>query len=176
MDEEKKALLEKLFKDYSKRLYVTARRKITNHEAALDVVLEVYLLAAEKIEELYKHPNKPAWLYLTLSYKIKEALRRKYVVDVYTGEKYAVNTESIDDNEGNRTEIPYEEEGFRKLFEDDSFEKYRGILKEREIEYITYKFRDDMTLNEIAEKMNISYTNAATMWSNIKKKLKKHLT
>ncbi|MCD8215886.1 MAG: sigma-70 family RNA polymerase sigma factor [Clostridiales bacterium] len=173
MDEEKKALLEKLFLDYSQSLYITARRKILNPDGARDVVLEVYLTAAEKADELYKHPNKAGWLYITLGNKIKEACRKKYVTDVYSGEKCPVVLEPLEDGEGRIREIPTEEEGFNEIFEAQPFEEYRGILKERELEYITYKFKEDMSVREIAEKMNISYTNSATMWWSIKKKLKK---
>lgn len=175
MNEEKRAFLEKLFKEYSERLFRSAYKKTNNKETAMDIMFETFLTAAEKIDTVYDHPNKGGWLYSTLNNKILEWYKTLYIKDNKSGEKIPVKLEPIFSENGEEIPIPDNDNEIEKLFCDDDFQGYSVVLKEREIKYIIYKFKDGISTKKIAEKMDISYTNATTIWSVIKKKLKKFL-
>ena len=148
--------------EYSEKLYKIAFRKTNNRDIALDMVLETFLVAAEKVNSLYNHPNKLGWLYKTLYYKLSNYYRQNQIITRSTG----IYSENI-------KEGIYVEEEFDKT--DDDFDKYKEVLKPRELDYIKFKFRDGISTKEIARNLNISYTNATTLWYEIKKKLKKFL-
>lgn len=149
--------------EYSERLYKIAFRKTYSHDIALDIVLETFLVAAEKVDILYSHPNKLGWLYKTMYYKLSNYYKQNHI-----------RTKSIGFQGESIEELVYIETEFDKI-EDDDFDKYKDVLKPRELDYIKLKFRDCISTKEIARNLNISYTNATTLWYEIKKKLKKFI-
>lgn len=170
MDSKKREFLEKLYNDYSERLYSYVYCRTGDYDLSVDIVLETYLTAAEKIDEVYAHTNRLGWLYKTVKFKTLEACGKKYVSDGKSGKKYFVKVETLDEQ---NSDVADEKDCFEEIIESDAFEEYGKFLSKREFEYITYRYKEDMSVKDIAEKMDISYTSATTLWSAVKKKLKK---
>ncbi|MCD8090697.1 MAG: sigma-70 family RNA polymerase sigma factor [Clostridiales bacterium] len=150
MDSEKRAFLEKLYNDYSERLYAYVYCRTGDYDLSIDIVLETYLTAAEKIDEVYDHPNRLGWLYKTVKFKTLEACRKKYVSDGKSGRKYPVEVEALDEQNGN---IADEKDCFEEIIENDAFEEYGKLLSKREFEYITYRYKDERYCGENGYKL-----------------------
>lgn len=70
--------LHDLFIVHSKHMAEMAYRYTGDSGLADDLVQEVFLLAAAKMDEVYLHPNAPGWLYQALHNLIKNEMKRAY--------------------------------------------------------------------------------------------------
>lgn len=172
MTDEQSKLIESLYKEYHSKLFQTAYIKTRDIQLSNDIVNETFLIAVKKIDVLTEHPSKGGWLFATLYNKIKEQYKIKTITDPNTGLKIPIKIEYIE-NIDNYAEIAdYQQSVDQDLLESESLDKYKSILKPKELEYIKSRFIDDKPTGAVAQELDITYSNATTMFSRIKEKIK----
>lgn len=170
-------LLTELYQKHNKALFNTAYSILGDNELANDVVAETYTLAAYKIEILYNHPQKAAWLYKVMYNKIKEIYHTRFITDSATGERTKITEvqyENIEYFMNALTENPYDKI-VDEIDGEELLGKYKKPLNNTEYKFIKQRFIEDKTLFEVADELDISYDSSRHLWSRIKKKIKNFL-
>ncbi len=171
MTEEHKAFIEDLYMRYHKRLTRSAYHNLSDNDAAHDIVVDVFVCAIEKVEELYKHPNPGGWLYQVLSNKIMNYQKGFYKKDRKTKETIKIMTELGLESDTIQDTYELEKEFISKC----SYEEQIKILNDREKTAIISRYIDDKSLAETAEKMGISEGAVKQLIHRAKVKLKNNL-
>lgn len=163
MEYREKELLDRLYEEYSKNLYLMAKYRL-GEEKAKDAVQMVFLVAALRMEQLYSHENKKLWLYQTMQNVIKQLLYdKKYTKD---GQRREILTDEI------------EERGYLEQYEFEDLgiiADLQGILREREYQYIVERFVHEKTHQELAEVFDLSYSGVTSFGDRVLRKTKKFL-
>lgn len=164
MDTEQKQFLEDLYIAYSEKIFLAAFHRTHDKKKAEEMLQEVFFIAAFKVDILFVHHNKLAWLYQVLNYVIKrEAFNGKYTKD------------------GKLREIPFEDihdsayEDTYELDQSQLFEYLEKILNKREYQFLLDKFQNDLSYQEISKKLGLSYSGTTSLGDRILKKVKKFL-
>ncbi|MCI8805142.1 MAG: sigma-70 family RNA polymerase sigma factor [Clostridiales bacterium] len=173
MNREERAFIKNLYINYSNYLYNIALRTTHNKELAMEILQETFLIASSKVSVLYNHPNQVAWLCKTLNSKIKEVTRSKKIKINNSLVKIEI-FDLFDSKISNFIEKNFVTDTyFDELKNTDFIDKLKNILTEKEIEFIKYKYINELSNKEIAEKLGMSYTAVTTTGTRINKKLKK---
>lgn len=174
--------LDKIYLSYSKQLLEIALIRLGNEEDAKDALGETFYIATLKVDEVFNHPNKIAWLCRVLDFCIKRILYRN-VMRLKKNEVCVKSDSSFDDkykkidfvsidspnHEINSREFSYNE----KYYEESIFDEFKDILTEKEMMYIIYKFEYDYDNITISDKLGISYSATTSLGNRAKNKLKK---
>ncbi len=139
----------------AKNMAQVAYRIVGSREAAEDIVQNVFIVLLAKKEAVSKMENQSAWLYQTLRNQIGNELKRK---------KYR-QTQSLDES--------VDLASFDVYFEELALHLPRG-LSEKEREILVMRFEEQMSLDEIAERLGISYAAAGTRLSRAKVRCKNY--
>src|SRR4051794_11451779 len=70
-------LVERLVAEHGGWVYAAALRQVRDAHVAEDVTQAVFMLATRREGELLRHPNPAGWLFRTVGFCAKEALRRQ---------------------------------------------------------------------------------------------------
>lgn len=156
-------LLDKLYDTYGEKLYFIARYRL-GEEYAKDAVQIVFLIAATKINIVFNHENKKLWLYQTMNNVIKQLLyNKKYTTDKKLREV------SIDQIMVFGTIDEYEFDNLGIILE------LKNVLKEKECRYVTERFVNGHSNQELAEIFDMSYSGVTSFGNRVLKKIKKFL-
>ena len=126
---------------------------VIDHEGrAEEIVQEVFYTAYKKVDEVKTSENPVGWLYTTLTYKVKEALRedRKWLKCLSL--------------------IPLDEE---VLDQSEDF-NLSGIIPKEDYLLLKHLYIDGYTYNELCEKYNCKKSCLAMRIQRIKKAFKKN--
>lgn len=166
-------MIEDLYMKYYNELYQRAVTLLGDYEKAEDVIQDTFVVVITKKETVKNHQNKKAFLYQVLNYCIKKKVyenmhrvRRKNIDGKTETKHYHINTIKLE--EGEETPLLY----YDQYFEEELFEDYKELLTEREFLLLTYKYKDGLTVTEIADRLHSTYTNITTMTYTIHKKIK----
>ena len=168
-----KQFITELFTLHKSELINLAYRKLGNYEDSKDVVSLVFFTAIERIDELYYHPNKKAWLMNCLNYRIKQSIYnstyRKTVVDENNekNRKYEfVEIVDIDELDKMATHDIY--------YKEDWLEDMGKSLTDNEKQYIRGRFEHLLTPSELSEDLGKNYSAVTSLGNRAMKKLKKY--
>ena len=175
LNEEMTDFITELYLKYNEKLCIVAGKRLGDETVAQDIVDETFEIAILKVDSLYTHPNKLAWLYKVLDFTI-----RKY---------FAANTyrKTSLDNQGKRiTEYKYIqsvpiEDFINKLsieedfYDGNVFDNYQSILSEKEIKYLIYKFEYGLDTAEISRLLGTTNTGTTSLAWRIRNKIKNFL-
>ena len=137
-----------------------------NHYDADDVAQDVFLLFQEKADVLEDN-NMKSWLFSTAYRKVNEVYRKR------GKEMNFVSIDDIDIEDINADVCALLEE--QNNFDIEKIDEYREIifnrLNKREKELYQKHFVERKSHSQIAEEMNISYSNVSVMVSRLRKKI-----
>ncbi|MBR2593216.1 MAG: sigma-70 family RNA polymerase sigma factor [Firmicutes bacterium] len=163
MNSEQITLLDKLYDTYSEKLYIIARYRL-GEEYAKDAVQMVFLIAAKNIDVVFNHSNKNLWLYKTMNNVIKQLLYNKK----YTSDK-KLREVSIDQIMVFGVSDEYEFDNLGIILE------LKNVLREKEYRYVTERFVNGHSNQELAGIFNMSYSSITSFGTRVLKKVKKYL-
>ena len=163
MNSEQITLLDKLYDTYSEKLYFMARYRL-GEEYAKDAVQIVFLITAKNIDRVFNHTNKKLWLYKTMNNVIKQLLYNKK----YTSDK-KLREVLIDQIMSFGTLDEYEFDYLGIILE------LKNVLREKEYRYVTERFVNGHSNQELAEIFNMSYSGVTSFGNRVLKKIKRFL-
>lgn len=153
--------IEKLYKStYNNVRKICSSRLRTGFDID-DCLIKVYIIATEKVKILLKHESPEKWIYVTTYNIVKEKYREQ---------KLTNQTVSIDSIVETLPDVNLEnnsDSNYNKLFE-----YIYSNLKPKERELFTLRYIRNKSVKEIANILNISYTNVTTKCGRLKSKLK----
>ena len=152
--------IELLFRQNYNRIYEYCFWKLERRQDAEDCAMETFLRAADKAAVLAAHPCPERWLYVTARNVSMEIIKKQArFVRLERETEASVRTE---------------EELFHSVHELEEW--LTGCLKPEEQELYRLLVKEEEGTAQIAERLSISYTNAATRIYRLRKKLKKQLS
>ena len=152
--------IELLFTQNYNRIYEYCYWKLGSHQDAEDSAMETFLRAAGREEALKAHPCPERWLYVTARNVSMEVMKKR------------ARTVSLEDFSGE----PSGEEVSAAYLARELEESLTGCLKPEELELYRLVVKEEQKTAQVAERLSISYTNAATRIYRMRKKLKRQLS
>lgn len=153
-----------IYERYHKLLYVLAYKYLKSSFAAEDAVQQVFLRLWEGRSLLLIHVNLRNYLYTMLKNQVLNEIRN--------------NLSAIEKNyEIVQSSAEYEDELFAKIEEKDMLEHFYhavGRLPEQKRRVCLYKLKENLSNQEIAERMNISVPTVKTHYAQSIKMLREH--
>jgi len=149
---------EEIYKEFHPKILKFLKSKTSSKEDAEDLTSIVFEKALKGIDN-FKWQGVPfsAWLY---------KIARNTLIDFYRRKKEVRSTNEIIETKSHPVNI--EQDAFSDLF----FEQILYSLKPRERKIIYMKFFEGHTNKNIADKLNLTETNVATIIHRIIKNLK----
>ena len=137
-----------LVKRYQKQIFGLMKRLTLNEEDALDLTQETFIKAYNKLENFKPSGNFFAWLYTIGINNARDFLRKRKVRQIKSGEIYESNKFLMENGIAEKNAIDIiDAKIVQKAIE-------RLPLDYREALFL--RFRDDMSIKEIAECLNLS--------------------
>jgi len=153
-----------IYDRYHKLLYVVAYKYLKDEEHAKDAVQQIFCKLWESHALLNIHINLKNYLFTMLKNHVLNEIRN----NLTTMEKnYEISQSSI----------KYEDEIIARLEDQELTQQlYQAIhkLPEQKKQVCLYKLKDNLSNQEIAEKMNISIPTVKTHYSQAIKALREH--
>lgn len=151
-----------IWKEYHDQLLNFIRKRVKEQSDADDILQEVFIKILSKIDSLKDSDKLKNWLY---------QITRNAITDYYRQQQKEKNTEpfqgqDMEDPEGNSSMKAAE--SWIGLYIDGLPEKYRDAVVMSELK--------GQSITEIAQELNISYTNARARVHRGRLALKKNLT
>jgi len=162
-------IFESLYDKYSKEIYMICFSYCQNKADAEDCLQEVFCRAMSKASEVKKHPAPDKWLYIAARLVSLEKLRAN--------------------NKRNRDELDISD--FEAILESGAFEdgllerRYAdaeiillrndilGKLNKKEQELYSMRYIEKLGVDNIAERLGISYSSATTRLNRLKMRILK---
>ncbi|MCR4922673.1 MAG: sigma-70 family RNA polymerase sigma factor [Lachnospiraceae bacterium] len=155
---------EDLYKQYAQKVYNYLYSKIQNPEDAQDLQSTVFVKAFEKFDSYDPSKASPStWIYTITNNTLIDYYRTRHV------------HEELDDN----SSFLYEDSDFNNILNQETLSELAlalNELSERERELIILRYYHNLTLKEIAEKMNFSYGTAKLTHNSALMNLKRLLS
>lgn len=145
------------YKKYFKQLFNYVYARVTCFQDAEDIVAEVMLGLWKDFESITSEKHLAGWLFRVTSNKLNDYLRKKYRFET----------------------VAFSEELFVSEIERSKPLEARKIilelitdLSERDKLFFKLRFQENLSFKEIAEKMELSLSNAKVIQNRLIKKLK----
>ncbi len=155
-------LITKLYHAYNREMFLMAMQRLRDKQNAEDAVQMTFFIAIVRIDKLKESDNKKFWLVKVMSNVIKQYLyNKKYTKD---GRLREILTDAIKD------------EGYYDIYDFEymgEIEALKGVLKEREYQYVYERFVNCRSNQELAEIFGLSYSGATSFGDRVMKKVKK---
>ncbi len=137
-----KAALEDLIRNWEKRLFYYIRRLVDNEQDAWDILQKTWLKVIRKIKSLKEPRSLPAWLY-----RIARNTAISHIRSEYSKRVFIKDAEEVPSNEKSNEEFRFE----------DAERVHYGLSKISlpHREALTLHFLDDLSIEEIAEVINV---------------------
>lgn len=149
--EDKTQFIEELWASEKDRLWRHAYLLLYDRELANEAVMDTFETALRKIDILISHPLPPAWLMVTMNYKVQNIRTR----ESYQKKLYSEATKSLD----------------RSLIE-----IMPASTKPEDAKLLQLYYGDQHSLEDISSMMNTSKGKLAGRLFRIRKQLKKFFT
>ncbi len=153
MREKQQKFLEELYEQNYAHLHRLAFLKLKNNEDAEDMVHEVFMVASNSMDTLMEHENPRAWLFKTLTFRIKNEKRRH-------ARRRNISLEEIGD-----LAAPEAEEPLEFVLPSDFTDKEKELL--------TLHIQNRFDYDEIARIMGISELTCRVRLCRLLRKLRK---
>ncbi|WP_423127705.1 RNA polymerase sigma factor SigZ [Gaoshiqia sp. Z1-71] len=155
------AQINHIWKEQHDQLLSFIRKRVTDPAQAEDILQDVFLKILLKIDGLNNRDKLQSWLYQITRNTISDYFRQKEKENRLTGQQ--VETDMQDEQSAMK-----EAESWIGLYVADLPENYRQAVTMYEME--------GLSVGEIADRLNISYTNARARVQRGRLALKKSLT
>ena len=165
--------LEKLYISCSEIMKATAYKTLICSEQAGECVTDAFILAANKIEELRRHPNPGGWLVLSTR-NIALCFNRDYRKASYVEIPINYNLITVTNSTNEQSIL---EQFECKVFAD--FDKIteniiEKVLSQSEIVLYNLYYRKKMRLKDVAGEMGLKFSTVKMRKMKMDKKLKVH--
>ena len=161
-----KEAFEELYKLTSPKVYFVALKIVCNEQDAEDILQETYIKVLEKIDEIDPSQSFMGWLYRVVSNKSKNHLKKKNAVLFDACEE-----EEFDDIPDDRVDFNPEESLDRNEACREVMTAIDELSDEKRI-CIIMKYFGEMTVNEIAESLEVPESTVRNRVFVAKKELK----
>jgi RNA polymerase sigma factor (sigma-70 family) len=139
-----------LYNTHYKAVYNSVFNIVKNRDVADDLTSETFLKAFKNIEKFTRDISFEMWL---------KTIANHHSIDFIRSGKRSQNNLYIDDEDSSEfihTDNSNPEKDLIKKEEDINLEKALSRLSSRAREVLTYRFRDELTYQEIADKLGLS--------------------
>src|SRR3990172_3922949 len=132
---------------YQEKIYWVARRFLSNHADADDIVQEVFIRAYERIQEFRSESGLYTWLYRIAVNASLNALRRQKVREFF----HLDSLLEVEDTGGESPDRAFEKDEHRRLI-DEAIQR----LPEKQKAVFVMRYVDDLSYEEISEILKTS--------------------
>ena len=158
--------LNELFQNHWTEVYSFAKSKTRNHHQAEDLTCETFIKAFLKFETYNPSQKFKNWIFTICKNTFLDTLRKQgnavtYLEDQLYFEVYDTKPSPVD--------LLILKENYLNLL------NKIGQLNKSDQEIINLFYLEDLSYEQITERLNISYANARTKLNRAKHKLREHL-
>lgn len=157
-----KLFKEQVYKDYSQKVKFYILGKVKNESDAEDLHSVIFQKIFDKIDTYdEKKASVSTWVY---------TITHNTVCDYFKTQKTVVSLEE---------DVTYTDENLDKICQQETLDELADALlklKEKERQVIVLSYYKNMTLKEVADKLQMSYSNVKILHSSALAKLKDYLS
>jgi RNA polymerase sigma-70 factor (ECF subfamily) len=161
---------EEIYNKYFKITFRFVYSRISNFQDTEDIVSETFSAVWNTVENIDLNSNVKAFVLKIASYKLTDFLRKKYKIEANFAEIDFEEKEEFLEILNNDQESELKDQKTKKL--KNLLHSLVEELNERDRELVKLKYEDNLTISEIAQKMNISEGNVKVINNRLIKKLK----
>ena len=155
---EKQVEFARLYAEARGKLVLFVKTSVQDAGVTDDIVHETFLEAWKRFETIREHPNKVGWLYRVAGYKIKEYERQLRKIQELVSIEEQVE------------EVVQQDTGYLQM--EITMDLYQELSEEELLRYRRF-FIWGYTIEELAEKENVTVNNMRVRLSRLRKKLDK---
>ena len=158
--------LNELFQNYWTEVYSFAKSKTRNHHQAEDLTCETFIKAFLKFETYNPSQKFKNWIFTICKNTFLDTLRKQGNAVTYLEDQLYFE---VNDTKPSPVDLLILKENYLNLL------NKIGQLNKSDQEIINLFYLEDLSYEQITERLNISYANARTKLNRAKHKLREHL-
>jgi RNA polymerase sigma-70 factor (ECF subfamily) len=161
-----KRSLNELFQNHWTEVYSFAKSKTRNHHQAEDLTCETFIKAFLKFETYNPSQKFKNWIFTICKNTFLDTLRKQGNAVTYLEDQLYFE---VNDTKPSPVDLLILKENYLNLL------NKIGQLNKSDQEIINLFYLEDLSYEQITERLNISYANARTKLNRAKHKLREHL-
>ena len=161
-----KLSLNELFQNHWTEVYSFAKSKTRNHHQAEDLTCETFIKAFLKFETYNPSQKFKNWIFTICKNTFLDTLRKQGNAVTYLEDQLYFE---VNDTKPSPVDLLILKENYLNLL------NKIGQLNKSDQEIINLFYLEDLSYEQITERLNISYANARTKLNRAKHKLREHL-
>ena len=158
--------LNELFQNHWTEVYSFAKSKTRNHHQAEDLTCETFIKAFLKFETYNPSQKFKNWIFTICKNTFLDTLRKQGNAFTYLEDQLYFE---VNDTKPSPVDLLILKENYLNLL------NKIGQLNKSDQEIINLFYLEDLSYEQITERLNISYANARTKLNRAKHKLREHL-
>ena len=158
--------LNNLFQNHWTEVYSFAKSKSRNHHQAEDLTCETFIKAFLKFESYNPSQKFKNWIFTICKNTFLDTLRKQGNAVTYLEDQLYFE---VNDTKPSPVDLLILKENYLNLL------NKIGQLNKSDQEIINLFYLEDLSYEQITERLNISYANARTKLNRAKHKLREHL-
>ena len=158
--------LNDLFQNHWTEVYSFAKSKTRNHHQAEDLTCETFIKAFLKFETYNPSQKFKNWIFTICKNTFLDTLRKQGNAVTYLEDQLYFE---VNDTKPSPVDLLILKENYLNLL------NKIGQLNKSDQEIINLFYLEDLSYEQITERLNISYANARTKLNRAKHKLREHL-
>jgi|TARA_B110000238_G_scaffold57204_1_gene62502 RNA polymerase sigma-70 factor (ECF subfamily) len=158
--------LNELFQNHWTEVYSFAKSKTRNHHQAEDLTCETFIKAFLKFETYNPSQKFKNWIFTICKNTFLDTLRKQGNAVTYLEDQLYFE---VNDTKPSPVDLLILKENYLNLL------NKIGQLNKSDQEIINLFYLEDLSYEQITERLNISYANARTKLNRAKHKLREHL-
>jgi RNA polymerase sigma-70 factor (ECF subfamily) len=158
--------LNELFQNHWTEVYSFAKSKTRNHHQAEDLTCETFIKAFLKFETYNPSQKFKNWIFTICKNNFLDTLRKQGNAVTYLEDQLYFE---VNDTKPSPVDLLILKENYLNLL------NKIGQLNKSDQEIINLFYLEDLSYEQITERLNISYANARTKLNRAKHKLREHL-
>ena len=158
--------LNELFQNHWTEVYSFAKSKTRNHHQAEDLTCETFIKAFLKFETYNPSQKFKNWIFTICKNTFLDTLRKQGNAVTYLEDQLYFE---VNDTKPSPVDLLILKENYLNLL------NKIGQLNKSDQEIINLFYLEDLSYEQITERLNISYANARTKLTMAKHKLREHL-
>ena len=158
--------LNELFQNHWTEVYSFAKSKTRNHHQAEDLTCETFIKAFLKFETYNPSQKIKNWIFTICKNTFLDTLRKQGNAVTYLEDQLYFE---VNDTKPSPVDLLILKENYLNLL------NKIGQLNKSDQEIINLFYIEDLSYEQITERLNISYANARTKLNRAKHKLREHL-
>ena len=158
--------LNDLFQNHWTEVYSFAKSKTRNHHQAEDLTCETFIKAFLKFETYNPSQKFKNWIFTICKNTFLDTLRKQGNAFTYLEDQLYFE---VNDTKPSPVDLLILKENYLNLL------NKIGQLNKSDQEIINLFYLEDLSYEQITERLNISYANARTKLNRAKHKLREHL-